>query len=93
MAIRIDIDPIDSNDAGGDAVVIRVAGRLTGDAVTHLTQVCKSVDGSVVLNLSKLMFADDAGVDVIRTIQKKGAEISGASSFIRLLINDELERK
>ena len=89
MAIRIDIDPIESIGAAGDAVVIRVAGRLTGDAVTHLTQVGKSADGGVVLDLSKLMFADDAGVEVIRTLQKDGAEISGASSFIRLLINDE----
>ena len=89
MAIRIDIEHIDPGDAGGDTTVIRVAGRLTGDAITHLTQVCKSTDGSVVLDLSKLMFADDAGVEVIRALGRKGAGISGASSFIRLLIDDE----
>jgi anti-anti-sigma regulatory factor len=89
MAIRIDIGSYGSGDTGDDAVVMRVAGRLAGDAVVHLTQACESANGSVVLDLSKLMFADDAGVEVIRALQKKGAEISGASSFIRLLIDDE----
>ncbi len=93
MAIRIDIDPIDSSAAGEGAVVIRVAGRLADDAVTHLTDAFRTVEGSVVLDLSKLMFADDAGVEVIRTLQKNGAKISGASSFIKLLINDELDQK
>jgi anti-anti-sigma regulatory factor len=90
MAIRIDIDPIDSSAAGEGGVVIRVAGRLAGDAVTHLTEAFRTVEGSVVLDLSKLTFADDAGVEVIQRLQKKGAEISGASSFIKLLINDDL---
>jgi anti-anti-sigma regulatory factor len=89
MAIRIDIEHIDPSDTGGEATVIRVAGRLAGDAVTHLTQVCKPTDGSIVLDLSKLMFADDAGVKVIRMLGKNGAEISGASAFISLLIDDE----
>jgi hypothetical protein len=39
------------------------------------------------------MFADDAGVEAIRTLREQGAEISGASSFIRLLISDELDQK
>ncbi len=85
MAIRIDIESVDSE---GDGNVVRVAGRLTGAATKELTDVCKSIKGNFVLDLSKLMFADDAGAEVIRTLRKKGAEISGASSFIKLLIND-----
>jgi len=85
MAIRIDIESVDSE---GDANVVRVAGRLTGAATKELTDVCKSIKGNFVLDLSKLMFADDAGVEVIQTLRKKGSEISGASSFISLLIND-----
>ncbi len=49
---------------------------------------CEPIKDNFVLDLSKLMFADDAGVEAIRRLRKKGAEISGASSFIRLLIND-----
>ena len=85
MAIRIDIESVDS---GGDAIVVRVAGRLTGAATKELKGVCEPIKDNFVLDLSKLMFADDAGVEVIRTLRKKGAEISGASSFIMLLIND-----
>ena len=85
MAIRIDIESIDSER---EATVVRIAGRLTGTVVTQLTDACKSTEGNIVLDLSKLMFADDAGVEVIRTLREQGAEISGASSFIRLLIND-----
>ena len=86
MAIRIDIESIDSE---GDDIVVRVAGRLTGaSAIKELTDLCESVKGNFVLDLSKLMFADDAGVEVIQTLRKKGSEIRGASSFISLLIND-----
>jgi hypothetical protein len=45
--------------------------------------------GRFVLELSKLKFADDAGTEVIRTLRERGAEIRGASSFIKLLINGE----
>ncbi len=86
MAVRIDIESIDSE---GDAIVVRVAGRLTGAAGAQLTDACESTEGNFVLDLSKLMFADDAGVKAIRTLREKGADISGASSFIRLLIDDE----
>ena len=85
MAIRIDIESLDSE---GDAIVVRVAGRLTGAAGAQLTEACESKEGNVVLDLSMLMFADDAGVEAIRTLREQGAEIRGASSFIRLLIND-----
>jgi len=41
------------------------------------------------LDLSKLKFADDTGIDVIRKLREKGAEIRGASSFIKLLMNGD----
>jgi len=83
MEIRIDIK------TEGAAVVLHVAGRLAGDAITQLTDVCEPMDGHFVLDLSKLMFADDAGAEAIRTLRERGADIRGASSFIKLLINGE----
>jgi hypothetical protein len=47
------------------------------------------MESHYVLDLSKLMFADDAGAEVIRTLCERGAEIRGASTFIKLLINGE----
>ena len=41
-----------------------------------------------MLDLSNLLFADDAGIDVIRTLGEKGAELRGASPFVQLLLDD-----
>ena len=83
MDIRIDIE------SEGPDVVLHVAGRLPGSAITQLADVCEPMEGHYVLDLSKLKFADDAGTEVIRTLREGGADIRGASSFIRLLINGE----
>jgi len=83
MNIRID------KEAEGNDVVLYVAGRLAGDAITQLTDACESMENHCVLDLSNLMFTDDAGAESIRALCEKGAEIRGASSFIKLLINGE----
>jgi len=83
MEIRID------KKTEGTAVVFHVAGRLAGDAVTQLTGACEPMKTHYVLDVSKLMFADDAGAGAIRMLCERGAEIRGASSFIKLLINGE----
>ena len=83
MEIRIDIE------SEGPDVVLHVAGRLTGPAITQLSDVCEPMESHYVLDLSKLMFADDAGAEAIRRLCERGAEIRGASTFIKLLINGE----
>jgi len=83
MDIRIDIE------SEGPDVVLHVAGRLTGPAITQLVDVCEPMEGHYVLDLSKLMFTDDAGAKAIQTLQEGGAGIRGASSFLKLLINGE----
>jgi len=81
--LRIDVNTKDF------VVVLELSGRLAESTVTQLTVVCEPIEGKFVLDLSKLRFADDAGVEVIRMFREKGVEIRGASSFIRLLINGE----
>ena len=83
MEIRIDIE------SEGPEPVLRVSGRLTGPAITQLSDVCEPMEGHYVLDLSKLKYADDSGADVIRALREKGAEIRGASYFIKMLINGE----
>ena len=83
MELRIDIE------SEGPDVVLHVAGRLTGPAITQLADVCEPMEGHYVLDLSKLKFADDAGAEAIRILRDEGAVIRGASSFIKLLINGE----
>jgi hypothetical protein len=82
VEIRIDIT------YEGPEQVVRIAGRLTGSVVEHLRKVCDPIGGAFVLDLSSLMFADDAGIDAVRAIGEKGAKIRGASPFIQLLLGD-----
>ncbi len=83
MEIRIDIE------SEGPEPVLHVSGRLTGPAITQLADVCEPMEGRFVLELSKLKFADDDGVEAIRVLRERGAEIRGASYFIKMLINGE----
>ena len=83
MEIRIDIE------SEGPAPVLHVSGRLTGPAITQLSDVCEPMVGRFVLDLSNLKFADDDGVEAIRALRERGAEIRGASYFIKMLINGE----
>jgi anti-anti-sigma regulatory factor len=82
MAFRIDIKNEESE------VVVCLAGRLSGDAATQLRNVCEPIEGVFVLNLSHLLYADDAGIEVLRAIGEQGMEIRGASPFIQLLIDN-----
>ena len=81
MDIRIDIE------TEGPVDVVCVSGRLVVSSIQQLTGVCEPMEGNFMLDLSELVFADDAGIDIIRSLREKGAEISGAASFIKLLID------
>ena len=80
----------DGVESEGRDVVLHVAGRLTGPAITQLSEACEPMEGHLVLDLSKLRFADDAGAEAIRTLRERGVEIRGASYFIKMLINGEV---
>jgi len=84
MEIRIDIT------SEGPETVVYIVGRLSGVAVTQLRNVCDPIEGAFILDLSNLLFADDAGIDVLHTIVEEGAEIRGASPFVQLLLDDAL---
>ena len=87
MTIRIDVN------SEGPEVVVYLAGRLSGDASEQLRDTCDSINGAFVLDLSKLLFSDDAGIDVIRALREQGTRIRGASQFIQLLANSALNQE
>ena len=80
MDIRIDIETRGLVDA------VIVSGRLDVSSIKQLTNVCELMKGDFEVDLSNLVFADDAAVEVIRSLREKGIDISGASSFIKFLI-------
>ena len=87
MTIRIDVN------TEGTEVVVYLAGRLAGNAAIQLRDTCDSIKGAFVLDLSNLLFTDDAGIDVMRVISERGTQIRGASQFIRLLANEALNQE
>ena len=87
MMIHIDVV------SEGPEVAVYLAGRLTGDASRELRDACESINGTFVLDLSKLVFTDDAGIEVLRAIGEQGIQIRGASPFIQLLANNLLGQK
>ena len=80
MEIRIDIT------SEGPETVVHIAGRLSENAVAQLRKACDPIEGAFVLDLSNLMFLDDEGIDAIRTLGEKRAEVRGASPFVQLLL-------
>jgi anti-anti-sigma regulatory factor len=82
MEIRIDIT------SEGPETVVYIIGRLSGAAVAELRKACDPIEGVYLLDLSNLLLADDAGIDVIRKLCEKGAEVRGASPFIQLLLDN-----
>ena len=82
MGIRID------NYLEGSETVISISGRLSKPAVAQLNKVCDPIEKPFVIDLSNLIFADDDGIDAILAIMERGAQIYGASPFVRLLLDN-----
>jgi anti-anti-sigma regulatory factor len=82
MDIRIDFISDKSE------TVVRIAGRLSGSAIEQLKKVCDPIEDPFVIDLSNLLFADDKGIDAIRAIADKGAQVQGASPFVQLLLDN-----
>jgi anti-anti-sigma regulatory factor len=88
MNIRIDIITSD-----GPEDVVRLSGRLTEGGVIHLEKACYSIRKQFVLDLSDLLFADEAGVKALQGLKRNGAEHRGASPFIHMLLESSPVRK
>jgi anti-anti-sigma regulatory factor len=72
-----------------DRAVIRIHGRLAGAAVTELERVCREASGPLVLDLTQLMSADDAGVATLRCLRADRAQCTGISPYLALLLGSE----
>ena len=87
MDFRIDYIP------NGLKTIVRIAGRLSNTAVAHLEKACNPLEKPVVIDLSNLLFADDDGINAIRAIAEKGAQVRGASPFVQLLLDNASRRE
>ena len=80
--IRIDIITSDEPED-----IVRLSGRLTEGEAFQLKKACNSIQKRFVLDLSDLLFADDAGINLLQELKKNGAEHRGTSPFIKMLLD------
>lgn len=65
---------------------LKLDGELTGDEGPELRRVCAGVKGRLALDLTDLRSVDRQGAVVLRELLEQGAEMVGASPYIRILL-------
>jgi ABC-type transporter Mla MlaB component len=80
VSIRIEVT------GQNEATTVSVAGWLDGDAVDELSRACREIEGPVTLELSELLTADAAGIELLRELRERGAGLRGLSPYLRLLM-------
>ena len=76
------------SDLEASRSVVSIAGRLAGSAVEELRGVRRSIEGTVILDLSNLVSADDEGAKAIRAMLLEGDETRSVSPYVKLLLKD-----
>ena len=80
MALRLTVVP------EGATTAIHVDGRLTARELGELDKAVRSVATPVVLVLSNLLSADDAGIAALRSLAGEGMQLIGATPYVALLL-------
>ena len=80
MAFRLSVNQ------ASDLTTIGIAGRLGADAVVLLGEACGGARRPLVLDLSDLTSASNAGVLLLRRLASEGVHLLGASRYLRFLL-------
>ena len=75
-----------------DVTVVRVAGRLVGSGAEELGRVCTASPRPLRVDLTGLLQADELGLSLLRSLRASGAELTGVSPFIDLLLDTRRDR-
>ena len=78
--------------SAADLTTIRVVGRLRDDGVVLLTEACDKAKRPLVLDLSELTGASDAGVLLLGRLARDGVHLLAASPYMKLLLGPAGER-
>ena len=80
MTIRV------STEAGETVTTIRIEGTLTSSSVPDVRAACESAHPPLRLDLSGMRSADSDGIRALRSLSEAGAELHGASPYIKQLL-------
>ena len=72
-----------------NATVVHVDGRLAVHGVRDLDRTVARASGTVILDLTNLLSADDAGVAALRLLTGRGVRLRGASPYVALLLRED----
>ena len=73
----------------GSAKVIRIEGELLAEGVSELERVCQEAAAPLRLDVTELRLVDSSGISSIRSLAEEGAQLSGLSPYIKLLLSRE----
>ena len=73
----------------GSILTIKVDGRLVSDETEVLVEACQGHPSPLVVDLSDLHFADDAGIRVLQKLKAQGARIVGARPYVSLQLAEQ----
>lgn len=74
-----------------EATVIRIEGDLRAEVIEELDRVSGEAGGPLVLDLTNLASADAEGLRALGSLLKQGAELRGASPYIRMRLESASE--
>ena len=75
----------------GNTTTLKADGRLLSGDAAELTRLWEQCSGPVVIDLSDLSFADDAGATVLKELRAHGATLVGIRPYVALVLDGELE--
>ena len=74
---------------GGDGVVLRVSGRITGENVNTLKALLEQESGPLTLDLNDVQLVDGEAAKLLAAHESNGVKISNCPRYIREWITRE----
>ena len=82
---------IDRHVVGEDLVVLRISGRVTGEAVSMLRVLLEHEDGALTIDLKDVQLVDGEAVRLLAILESKGTRIKDCPRYVREWIKRERE--
>ena len=79
---------ISEERSAGAPMTYRLAGRLAGDAVEVLVDVCAGIAVGAIIDLAEVSYADDAGLRALGELRARGAVLQGSRPYLTLMLQE-----